>query len=72
MPRDVSLSDRKCWNGGHEWVNSSARFKLSVPEKSHNVYLCLIQAKLTLVKMKELLYIYIHSCRNILKSDNDK
>ena len=21
MPRDVSLSDTKCWNGGHEWVN---------------------------------------------------
>ena len=23
MPRDVSLSDSKCWNGGHEWVNNS-------------------------------------------------
>ena len=22
MPRDVSLSDSKCWNGGHEWVKS--------------------------------------------------
>ena len=21
MPRDVSLSDSKCWNAGHEWVN---------------------------------------------------
>ena len=21
MPTDVSLSDSKCWNGGHEWVN---------------------------------------------------
>ena len=21
MPRDVSLSDSKCWNGGQEWVN---------------------------------------------------
>ena len=21
MPRDVSLSDSKCWNGGYEWVN---------------------------------------------------
>ena len=20
MPRDVSLSDSKCWNDGHEWV----------------------------------------------------
>ena len=20
MPTDVSLSDSKCWNGGHEWV----------------------------------------------------
>ena len=22
MPRDVSLSDNKCWNGGNEWVNA--------------------------------------------------
>ena len=22
MPRDVSLSDSKCWNGGNEWVKS--------------------------------------------------
>ena len=22
MPRDVCLSDSKCWNGGHEWVNA--------------------------------------------------
>ena len=22
MPRDVSLSDSKCWNGGHEWINT--------------------------------------------------
>ena len=22
MPRDVSLSNSKCWNGGHEWVNN--------------------------------------------------
>ena len=21
MPRDVSLSDSKCWNGGKKWVN---------------------------------------------------
>ena len=21
MPRDVSLSDSICWNGGHKWVN---------------------------------------------------
>ena len=21
MPRDVSLSNSKCWNGGHKWVN---------------------------------------------------
>ena len=20
MPRDVSLSDSECWNGGHEWI----------------------------------------------------
>ena len=23
MPRDVSLSDSKCWNGGQNWVNYS-------------------------------------------------
>ena len=23
MPRDVSLSDSKCWNGRYEWVNSA-------------------------------------------------
>ena len=23
MPRDVSLSDSKCWNGWHEWVKSN-------------------------------------------------
>ena len=23
MPRDVSLSDSKCWNGGHEWDKST-------------------------------------------------
>ena len=22
MPRDVSLSDSKCWNGVHEWAKS--------------------------------------------------
>ena len=27
MPRDVSLSDSKCWNGGHEWVKKSATHK---------------------------------------------
>jgi len=21
--RETSVSDRKCWNGGHEWVNTS-------------------------------------------------
>ena len=27
MPTDVSLSDSKCWNGGHEWVlNRNARW----------------------------------------------
>ena len=25
MPRDVGLSDSKCWNGGHEWVKSVSR-----------------------------------------------
>ena len=25
MPRDASLSDSKCWNGGHEWVKSKQR-----------------------------------------------
>ena len=25
MPRDVSLSDSKCWNGGHECANCTHR-----------------------------------------------
>ena len=25
MPRDVSLSDSKCWNGGHEWLITEIR-----------------------------------------------
>ena len=25
MPRDVSLSDSKCWYGGHEWVKKNSR-----------------------------------------------
>ena len=25
MPRDVSLSDSKCWNGGQKWVNEHFR-----------------------------------------------
>ena len=28
MPRDVSLSDRKCWNGGHEWVKVKKLMKV--------------------------------------------
>ena len=24
MPRNISLSDSKCWNGGHEWVKIGA------------------------------------------------
>ena len=30
MPRDVSLSDSKCWNGGDEWVKLLNKFHLSV------------------------------------------
>ena len=26
MPRDVSHSDSKCWNGGHEWVKNRSLF----------------------------------------------
>ena len=25
MPRDVSLSDSKCWNGGQKWVNEKMK-----------------------------------------------
>ena len=25
MPRDVSLSDSKCWNSGHEWVKNAIK-----------------------------------------------
>ena len=31
MPRDVSLSDSECWNGGHEWVKQS-KSKIDKPE----------------------------------------
>ena len=27
MPRDVSLSDSKCWNSGHEWVKGTGESK---------------------------------------------
>ena len=26
MPRDISLWDSKCWNGGQKWVNGSRIF----------------------------------------------
>ena len=26
LPREVSLSDSNCWNGGHEWVNPHILF----------------------------------------------
>ena len=33
MPRDVCLSDSKCWNGGHEWVKlASGMFRLMNPD----------------------------------------
>ena len=35
MPRDVSLSDSKCWNGGHEWVNLKS-IKMYFPEIGRN------------------------------------
>ena len=30
MPRDLSLSDSKCWNGGYKWVNET------VPEEGRS------------------------------------
>ena len=36
MPRDVSLSDSKCWNGGHEWVKNLDLLQMLVAaEKAH-------------------------------------
>ena len=29
MPRDISFSDSKCWNGGHEWVKCSETYAQS-------------------------------------------
>ena len=34
MPRDASLSDSKCWNGGHEWVKLALCFKPTSPSDS--------------------------------------
>ena len=41
MPRNVSLSDSKCWNGGHAWVTDMQRFRISSaltrsPERSQH------------------------------------
>ena len=30
MPRDVSLSDSKCWNGGQKWVNKERKLRVNV------------------------------------------
>ena len=40
MPRDVSLSESKCWNGGHEWVKQGAhsRWPLHTVLISRNTY----------------------------------
>ena len=29
IPRDVSLSDSKCWNGGQKWVKEDIQFCLN-------------------------------------------
>ena len=28
MPRDVSLSDRKCWNGGQKWAKGQVNISI--------------------------------------------
>ena len=33
MPRDVSLSDSKCWNGGQKWVNQRKPHQHSIVEE---------------------------------------
>ena len=43
MARDVSLSDSKCWNGGHEWVNYSVH---SYAYKTHLLNLAIFEIDL--------------------------
>ena len=43
MPRDVSLSDSKCWNGGHEWVKDIGEY-IRRSDAGMNVYLYIFQA----------------------------
>ena len=38
MPRDVSLSDSKCWNGGQKWDNTPE----SICSAVVSVHLCII------------------------------
>ena len=45
-PRDVSLSDSKCWNGGHEWVKGSASITLC--SKGDSVALCFSSTRVVL------------------------
>ena len=45
MPRDVSLSDSKCWNGGHEWVNVRAN------DGSRGIFLVIVSGVELLVKL---------------------
>ena len=34
MPRDVSLSDSKCWNGGQKWVKATGDLVPNPPNKN--------------------------------------
>ena len=45
MPRDVSLSDSKCFNGGHEWVKKNYCLKC-------NIYQSYLKAKFTSVTIR--------------------
>ena len=38
MPRDVSLSDSKCWNGGHEWVEEKIQSKVEFCDRRPTIF----------------------------------
>ena len=54
MPGDVSLSDRKCLNGGHEWVNNKI-LDLELNRASILLYLYLILKLILKTKKPQLL-----------------
>ena len=64
MPRDVSLSDSKCWNGGHEWVNVGGNpLGVAVPGQLLFIiiviYLCINIYNMYIYLNKYIIYLFI-------------